>query len=277
MGNTLFRVEKMIQPFSHLSLDPIGSIRVRGKSSQSDRIYPLVMVCLASGATHVEIMLGLEAKDVYLALMRTQYRFNAQIIQIFTDGGSQLSANILGEKRNFYQASIRKLWAIWNNTGYSQHRNIAEMKIKMLKKLIKEGIFGIPGPQEESVNRSILETAIQGAVSMVNNVPYLPIGDNHTLLSPADLVNPWRRHENQGELEVQQTPPSNLESLRKAKHILTIKQDLMRQILYEETKCQLNRFKPGRLKLGKNKNNPSIDPGSVILSEVWGTHSSWES
>ena len=85
-------------------------------------------------------------------------------------------------------------------------------------------------------------------------------------------MNPWRRHENQGELEVQQTPPSNLESLRKAKHILTIKQDLMRHLLYEETKCQLNRFKSGRLKLGKNKNNPSIDPGSVILSEVGGTH-----
>ena len=130
----------------------------------------------------------------------------------------------------------------------------------------------MPGPQAETINRSILETAIQAAVSMVNNVPYSPIGDNHTLLSPADMVNPWRRHENQEEIEVQRTPPSNLESLRKAKHILTIKQDQMRHLLFEETKCQLNRFKSGRLKLGKNKNSPSLDPGCVVLSDVGGTH-----
>ena len=110
------------------------------------------MVCISSGATHVENMLGLEAKDVYLAIMRVQYRYNTQVIQIFSDGGSQLSGNILGEKRNFYQISLRKMWSIWNNTAYSQFRNIAEMKIKTLKKLIKEGIFGIPGPQEETVD-----------------------------------------------------------------------------------------------------------------------------
>ena len=163
----------MVQPFAHMSLDPIGSIRVKGKASQSARIYPLVVVCISSGATHVENMLGLEAKDVYLAIMRIQYRYNTQVIQIFSDGGSQLSERILGEKRNFYQISLRKMWAIWNNTAYSQYRNIAEMKIKTLKKLIKEGIFGIPGPQEETVDQSTLETAIQGAVRMVNNVlPY---------------------------------------------------------------------------------------------------------
>ena len=104
----------------------------------------------------------------------------------------------------------------------------------------------------------------------MNNSPYSPIGDNQTLLCPADFVNPWRMHENQGTLEVQETPASNLQSLEKAKHVLTIKQELMRQILHEETKCQLDRFKPGRLRLGRNKSNPILAPGSIVLSETGG-------
>ena len=79
---------------------------------------------------------------------------------------------------------------MWNNTVYSQFRNIAEMKIKVLKKMIKQGIFGIPGPKSEAVDRLVLETAIQAGVNMVNNTPYSPIGDNQNLLCPADLINP---------------------------------------------------------------------------------------
>jgi hypothetical protein len=85
---------------------------------------------------------------------------------------------------------LRKLWAIFNNLGYSQFRNIAERKISMLKRLVKQGIFGLSGPQQETVDRSVLETAIQGAVSMINNVPYTTTGVNQSLLCPRDFLTP---------------------------------------------------------------------------------------
>jgi hypothetical protein len=106
---------------------------------------------------------GLEAKDLYLSVLRLQYRYNTQVTQIFSDRGSQISGKILGKTRNHYQKSMKRLWGVHNNLGYSQFRNLAERKISTLKRLIRQGIFGIPSPQQEVVDRSILETAVQGA------------------------------------------------------------------------------------------------------------------
>ena len=91
LGQTLFRVSRLVNPFTHVSIDPVGGIRIQGKGTQTAKIYPLVAVCLASGAAHVELIQGLEAKDVYLALLRIQYRYNSRIHQIFADKGSQLA------------------------------------------------------------------------------------------------------------------------------------------------------------------------------------------
>ena len=56
------------------------------------------MVCLNSGASHMELLEGLE--DIYLALSRLETRFNIHIIQIYSDSGTQLAAAILGEKHS---------------------------------------------------------------------------------------------------------------------------------------------------------------------------------
>ena len=48
------------------------------------------------------------------------------VSQLFSDGGSQLDAKLLGQKRNFYQKSLKKLWGVHNNTPYFEFRNIAE-------------------------------------------------------------------------------------------------------------------------------------------------------
>ena len=272
LGKTLFRVHKDIQPFSHISLDPVGGIRVQGKGMQTAKIYPLVGVCLASGAAHIEIIQGLESRDIYMALLRIQYRYNTRIHQVFSDKGSQLSGNILGEKRSFYQRSLKKLWAFHNNTGYGQFRNIAEMKIKTLKKMIRQGIFGLPGPQQEAVDRTLVETAIQAGINMVNNTPFQPFGLNQTLLCPADLVNPWRVASVHGPPRVQELPESGLQTLVEAKRVMTIKQDKMSEILWEETHGEVERFKPGNLKLGKNKSQPrtQVTVGGIVMAELGG-------
>ena len=80
------------------SLDPLGPISVILRGSQTKKIYPLAILCLHSGASHIELMEGLEAKDVYLALTRLELRFGIKIVQIFSDSGTQLSPSLLGEE-----------------------------------------------------------------------------------------------------------------------------------------------------------------------------------
>ena len=43
-------------------------------------------------------MQGLKAESIYLGLMRLQFRYGTQIIQTYTDKGSQLGRNILLHK-----------------------------------------------------------------------------------------------------------------------------------------------------------------------------------
>ena len=173
LGNTLFRTIQCVQPFSHISIDPLGPLQVVTIGSWTKKVYPLVMVCLNSGACHMELLEGMEARDVYLALSRLETRFNIHIIQIYSDIGTQLAAAILGEKKSFYQERLGRLWAITNNTLYSQFRNVAERKISMLKKIMKQILSGLPGPQRVCVDRDILAAAMLRATSAVNNIPYL--------------------------------------------------------------------------------------------------------
>ena len=42
----------------------------------------------------------------------------------------------------------------------------------------------------------------------------------------------------------------------------------MTEILWEETKLELERYKPGKLKLGRNKSAPLIEAGGVVLTEL---------
>ena len=50
----------------------------------------------------------------------------------------------------------------------------------------------MPGPQTEPVDRSLLETAMSGAVNMINNTPYTSVGIITLLLAPADTLTPWK-------------------------------------------------------------------------------------
>ena len=53
---------------------------------------------------------------------------------------------------------------------------------------------------------------------------------------------------------------------------MTIKQDKMTELLWEETQREIERFKPGYLKLGKNKShpNPHVTIWGVALTELGG-------
>ena len=118
----------------------------------------------------------------------------------------------------------------------------------------------MPGPQTESIDRALLETVMAGAVSMVNNTPFLS-STNTLLLSPADTVTPRKG----GCPSVQELPQSKLKSLEEATRIMMARQDRMRQVKEEEVRLEVNRFKAARLRLNHNKAIPGIDIGGIVL------------
>ena len=97
------------------------------------------------------------------------------MVQIFSDKGSQIAAALLGRKSNFYVKTLCGLWSVYNNAGYSQWKNLVEQRVSNITKLMKQEIFRMLGPQTDSVDRTLLETAMAGATTMVNNTPILAV------------------------------------------------------------------------------------------------------
>ena len=57
-------------PFQHISLDPLGVIRVLMTGSHSGKLSPLNICDLNTSDVAVESMVGVKAEHVYLALQR---------------------------------------------------------------------------------------------------------------------------------------------------------------------------------------------------------------
>ena len=123
-GPSLLRVRPCLHPFTHLSIDPLGQVRITARGSSTFNYY------------HIELMSGLQASEMYQALMKLQFRFNIPIVQFCGDHGTQLLPTLLGNKTDYYQVQLGKLCAV-----YTQFRNIAERKISLL---LKEALFGLP-------------------------------------------------------------------------------------------------------------------------------------
>ena len=83
-----------------MSLDPLGTIRVILYGSHSGKLVPLIVCDLSTGAIAIENMQGNKAENVFLGLQRLQFQFRTQIIQAYTDKGSQLG-QMLGYRNDF--------------------------------------------------------------------------------------------------------------------------------------------------------------------------------
>ena len=116
-------------------------------------------------------MMGVRAEHVYLALQRLQYRFGTEIIMGYTDKGSQLGKT-LGKKSDFWSLKIAGMIKIFNNSMMCQYRNICERKVKILKRFLKMGMSGQPGPQTvDSIRLDMYFTIMEQAVHGLNCIP----------------------------------------------------------------------------------------------------------
>ena len=112
---------------------------------------------------------------------------STEIVMGFTDKGSQLGKT-LGKKSDFWSLRIAGMIKIFNNSAMCQYRNVCERKVKILKRFIKMGISGQPGPQTvDSIRLDMYFTIMEQAVNGLNCIPYLTVG-NYGLLTPQHFV-----------------------------------------------------------------------------------------
>ena len=117
MRKMLVRINPNMKPWTHVSIDPLGLVRVKKGAGGNTKIYPLIICDVNGGITTFEIINSLEAKEVYLALLKVEYRYAAS--------GKQLAFKLLGKQTDFYQQKLAALWGVYNNPPYSQYRNYA--------------------------------------------------------------------------------------------------------------------------------------------------------
>ena len=156
--------------------------------SHSGKLSPLIICDLNNGAVAVESMMGVRAEHVYLALQRLQYRYGTEIIQGFTNKGSQ-PGRTLGKRSNYWSVKIAGMIKIFNNAVMSQYRNICERKVKILKRFLKMELSVQPGPQVDSIRLDMYFTIMEQPVHGLNSIPYLEVG-NYGILTPQHFVNP---------------------------------------------------------------------------------------
>ena len=140
---------------------------------------------------------------------------------------------------------------------------MAERKISMLKKIMKQILSGLPVPQRVCVDRDIFAAAMLRASSAVNNIPYLELGENTRLLAPAHFITPWRSDQP----GVRPIPESNLNTLKDARRRLQIIQERMAQLVKDKIQSSglERRFRQAKLRLGKNQSGADIAAGDLVL------------
>ena len=264
MGKSLNRIKPTLSPYRNVSIDPLGQIVVQVAPGKQIKIYPLLCMDINNGAVCFEVLRTMEAKEVFLALKRVEWRVGTQIGQIFTDLGSQLSDHLLGKKVDFYQQSLSDMWGVMNNQVNCQYKNLCERKVRTIKKLVKQSLAGKPGTIRVVHELSHVETVLTMVAHMANRVPYGAEGVG-VELCPMDTLAPWQTRE----ITVQQLPSSTLGELALKRNILYCIKEEIQQCLMEEFTSEL-RFKTDRLKLGVNKSAWEVRPGDLIQLTVGG-------
>ena len=61
LGPSLVRVAISLMPFQHVYVDPLGHIIVTTHRTNTQKVYPLIMMDIDNGARHFELMAIMEA------------------------------------------------------------------------------------------------------------------------------------------------------------------------------------------------------------------------
>ena len=139
-------------------------------------------------------------------------------------------------------------------------RKIGERKAEIMKRLLKMGIMGNPGPQTRNVRLKVYLTVLVQAAHAINATPYLAQG-NYGLITPAHFIIPWIT----SQVMVRELLESFMLELRRTRYNLVHKMVKIHHVMMEELCMELDRLKQSRLKLSKNKSVDMVNPGDLVM------------
>ena len=170
-----------VRPFSHVCLDYTGAITVKAMTNKraTMRTYPLVFVCVNTGAVHVQLAADYSTKAFMLEFQQFM-ALRGPPSYVRCDMGSQLSAATSkvedGDMPRFKWPEIRKL-CINYGTEFSQcatqaqwRNGRAESAVRALKRTLKHLHHG------QTLNYAELSCLLSRAAATINR---RPIGARH--------------------------------------------------------------------------------------------------
>ena len=118
---SLTRTTSSMPLFSHISIDPLGPLRVNFDGSKFSKLcYPLAIVDINLSMSEIVLMQGLSTKDVFMALMMLQERYHMRITQLFSDGGSKGRLGSANETY-YFTVSILKEKTMKESCNFQHH------------------------------------------------------------------------------------------------------------------------------------------------------------
>ena len=136
-----------------------------------------------------------------------------------------------------------------------------------MKRLLKMGIMGSPGPQTNSVKLEVYLTVLEQAAHALNTTPFLS-QENFGLLTPNHFINPWYT----SQVMVRELPESNMLELKRARYNLVHQMVKINEAMKEEICLDLERWRQSRLKLSKNKSLESVNSGDLVMIRCTSKH-----
>ena len=165
------------RPFTFVSVDPLAPISVHTQR-KAHTLTPIAFACQISRFLHVEFVEELNTATVSSAMRQFCSFFCCYVEEYFCDKGSVLA------DMNLTASSGKKI-KVNQNLPYAHHRTYAETAIRTLKMTAERIRVG------NSVSSNLLRVKLNIAASILNCIP-LTGSTNLSLVSPADLVYPWR-------------------------------------------------------------------------------------
>ena len=128
MGRIMLRDSEMHYEFSHVSLDPLGSIKVSWGRSVRE-VTPLIIQCLTTKYIYLGLMQDSTTNSIYKEIAKCSLRYNGKIKHIYSDRGVNIQQrNLFGDSGSI---------VVFQNLAYMQLRNVSESSTLAIKRLIK--------------------------------------------------------------------------------------------------------------------------------------------
>ena len=244
MGKSLLRDAEMKHGFSHISVDPLGPVKLSwGRSVREG--YPLLIQCLTTKSLYIGLMKENNTKSIYNEILKCSMRFSGVVQQVYSDKGSNL------QQKNLFGNSGRI--KVLQNISHTQLRNVSESSTFIVKKLMEQLLSN-----SKVVDVFEFQFILEVICYEFNTTPFFDAG-NSQLFCPIDGIIPRVGMQLAGEeLWKNESQMWNVRRLaEKGKEVA----EIVRKSIVESYLANPRLWKPKQF---RNRNAVEIEEGDMV-------------